>query len=103
MNADIKAKWLEALRSNNYKQTQHALKDERGHCVMGVLCDLYEEATGEEGFGDYDEIPSRVLAWAGLPNSLEVKYAGGSALLYELNDNAELDFLELADLIEASL
>lgn len=41
MNQEIKARWLEALRGNKYKQGMQALrkKDDR-FCCLGVLCDI---------------------------------------------------------------
>ena len=35
-------KWVEALRSGKYKQTQYHLKDADGYCCLGVLCTLTE-------------------------------------------------------------
>jgi hypothetical protein len=37
----IKQKWVEALRSGNYQQTQGALhKINDGYCCLGVLCEI---------------------------------------------------------------
>lgn len=32
--------WVEALRSGKYKQTSGHLKDKRGYCCLGVLCEI---------------------------------------------------------------
>ena len=40
MDAEIKRKWVEALRSGKYAQTKSHLRDEHGYCCLGVLCDL---------------------------------------------------------------
>lgn len=44
MNADIKAKWLEALRSGKYAQGRKYLRrindDGDRFCCLGVLCDI---------------------------------------------------------------
>lgn len=40
MNAELKAKWLEALRSGKYQQTDRALRDNNGYCCLGVLCEV---------------------------------------------------------------
>lgn len=40
MNADVKAKWVAALRSGNYEQGEGALQTVNGFCCLGVLCDL---------------------------------------------------------------
>ena len=50
MNPTIKAQWLEALRSGEYKQGREYLrqsnKDTVLYCCLGVLCDLHRKATG---------------------------------------------------------
>lgn len=40
MTAEMKAKWLEALRSGKYKQGQTFLRQANRYCCLGVLCDL---------------------------------------------------------------
>lgn len=49
MNSDIKRRWIEALRSGQYKQGRAALrrppygKDTQDtYCCLGVLCDIIE-------------------------------------------------------------
>ena len=37
MHPEVKTKWLEALRSGNYEQTEGRLRDHKGHCCIGVL------------------------------------------------------------------
>ncbi len=41
MDKIVKEKWLAALRSGHYKQTTGCLRDNKGFCCLGVLCDLY--------------------------------------------------------------
>lgn len=36
----LQIKWLEALRSNKYKQTRSVLKRGDSFCCLGVLCDV---------------------------------------------------------------
>lgn len=43
MNQQIKARWVEALRSGKYGQTSSYLYDSQGFCCLGVLCDLYNQ------------------------------------------------------------
>jgi hypothetical protein len=45
MNENTK-KWVEALRSGKYKQTEHVLQDTNGYCCLGVACVVYEQETG---------------------------------------------------------
>ena len=112
MNQEIKAKWVNALRSGDYEQGQGALKNPNGqYCCLGVLCDLYDKHRMEE-FGaesswtvdtvslneyisvlDHSEVgvpPNEVVDWAGLPdNNPEVLVdledeVGGETYQYEL-------------------
>ena len=58
MKPEIKARWLTALRSGEYKQAQKALRRVRnapegeqtdtiiGHCCLGVLCEITAPETG---------------------------------------------------------
>jgi hypothetical protein len=77
MNHDVKIRWLEALRSNKYRQGTGTLRTLEGKfCCLGVLCDLYspEEWKNFSGYANYSYgtinepavlIPS-VCDWAGL-------------------------------------
>jgi hypothetical protein len=62
-------KWVKALRSDEYKQTQGKLKGEGGFCCLGVLCDVATPVLKEQGIdakwtkneedgeGDFFEVP----------------------------------------------
>ena len=49
MNKAIKAQWIEALKSGDYKKGNSALyyknkeTEEMEYCCLGVLCDLYQK------------------------------------------------------------
>lgn len=72
----VKAKWLAALRSGKYKQTQYELRNKdkpNAFCCLGVLCNIHAEehpefAAKQKKIGTYDGsegYPSqRVLKWA---------------------------------------
>lgn len=106
MNQEIKAKWLEALRSGKYQQTRKVLRDSNGYCCLGVLCDVM----GVEWVKDdgcflvlYDNGEGRVGREAGMPPSeimreakLDELFAG---VLAEGNDAGDT-FAELAARIE---
>jgi hypothetical protein len=110
MNQQVKTKWLDALRSGNYHQTQGRLRDTEGFCCLGVLCDLYTKEKGlnwdeypvENGYRLYDEsctLPEQVMNWSGLeetnPTLIEADLA-------RLNDDG-FGFSDIADLIEEQL
>ena len=122
MNKEIKARWVEALRSGNYEQGLHNLRRGSEFCCLGVLCDIVKDDVNcdwlpkEDNFGTFykfaesDEIlPELVAIHAGLKGcSPEVQVtvkcgneeAVGSQALTNLNDSGEYSFERLADLIE---
>lgn len=119
MNPEIKAKWVAALRSGEYKQLQGALRsdNEAGSCFccLGVLCDLYTEDKGIEWDlrkleDESDAVPSTtVAAWArfswdesGYAKDPFVVIDGKSKKLSAHNDTGRT-FAEIADAIEAQL
>jgi hypothetical protein len=75
LNKVVAAKWVAALQSGEYAQTQEALRDTKGYCCIGVLCDLYRK---EVGNADWDKKDSEVFivgypldAWAGNDDDAE--------------------------------
>jgi hypothetical protein len=104
LNAEVKAKWVAALLSGEYKQGKGWLRSRQDdYCCLGVLCDLARadgvgdwsltaDKTGvsiyryvAEGQMDGAELPNAVQAWAGLaepdptvPMSLAYEIAGFS-------------------------
>jgi len=53
----MKAEWIEALRSGDYKQCRHALRNRDNHyCCLGVLCELQGvewQSNVSHSLGDY--------------------------------------------------
>lgn len=47
LKPEIKEKWVTALESGEYQQTQRCLSDNVGFCCLGVLTDLYIKETGQ--------------------------------------------------------
>lgn len=41
-------KWLNALRSGKYHQTTRRLRDFKGYCCYGVLCDIIDPTAWQE-------------------------------------------------------
>lgn len=54
MNQQIKAEWVAALRSGEYKQGINLLRQDDKFCCLGVLCDLHRKAHQKEGEDDTD-------------------------------------------------
>ena len=119
-------KWVAALRSGNYKQTQGRLKKEDAFCCLGVLCDIVkdkvkgkwvktEEASYyagadifaiENGLKNEDEIiPEEVMNLTGLKTpsghlAKKENLAGDIDSLVDLNDAQKYNFEQIADVIE---
>ena len=119
MNIDIKAQWLTALRSGDYRQGTGVLRTaDDQYCCLGVLCDLAEKAGvvavhlpignhayfyGDDEGGTDTVLPQVVEDWAGLDGENPwVKHDGKSDAIAELNDKGAT-FSQLADLIEEQL
>lgn len=51
----IQTKWLEALESGNYKQSEGFLKSPKGYCCLGVLCEVMRltSRTHAEGYEEF--------------------------------------------------
>lgn len=126
MKSDIKALWLNALRSGTYTKGEGSLyfRDTDGtecHCALGVLAeeaakagvieidpaqrnnDRYPEA------GSYHYLPDAVLEWAGFPLGDEKNVAMAEAKVVRQNDTAKGEdcgkttFKQVADFIETEL
>ena len=116
MNPQIKQKWVDALRSGEYQQTQRRLHDENGFCCLGVLCDLYrkenqlewEPSTHSKNAYVFQDtmavLPLSVIEWSDIAdNNPLVNYEPGEiCTLADLNDKGST-FNEIADLIEKQL
>lgn len=125
MNPQVKAKWLKALRSGEYRQTRCLLRSSNdAFCCLGVLCDIYtDEVEGSWEFDGYDkdgytminhnkgqhskmELPACVAEWAGLEECNPEVFIGGNpnsfSTLSGLNDEGKT-FNEIADLIDRHL
>lgn len=111
MNGDVKALWVEALRSGKYQQgTDYLHRLDDTYCCLGVLCDLavqygqvdepvqYGEIAykyGSDQFGN-SILPEEVQKWAGLPSA---DPHVDESCLSALNDDGK-SFNEIANLIQ---
>lgn len=114
MDAQIKTKWVEALRSGKYKQGRSALRIDDTYCCLGVLCEVAElgkwspllndddEPTGmywmefNAGDRDADLLLISVRESIGLD-------AEGHKACWRMNDDERKSFSEIADYIEQNL
>lgn len=109
MNPEIKAQWVAALRSGEYRQGRGALNANEEYCCLGVLCDLaykagIAERRGADGYTRYDEsstlLPMSVMEWSGVENKFGSWGPNQQDSLTHQNDMLHKDFREIADLIE---
>lgn len=108
MNANAK-KWVEALRSGEFKQVKGRLKTVDGYCCLGVVCELAIKAGVPVGVGaigllptfegETARLPKGVRDWIGLRDAYG-SYDGDSTSLSHENDHGK-SFAEIADIIES--
>lgn len=103
MDAQLKAKWVEALRSDEYTQA----RKEIGDYVAKHLCCL--------GVGAHVANPDMILSCTadatkelekhGFPKTTDQfgQFDGEALRLIKMNDEQEKSFAEIADYIEANL
>ena len=111
MDAELKTKWLEALRSGKYDQGTGQLRNGNCFCCLGVLCDIFDpnawkidrnsnaEWSYGEGFDQSHEIGV-------LPHNFKVTYgisADVESDLIAMNDDSGRTLSQIADYIEAKL
>ncbi len=105
MKKITRQKWLNALRSNRFKQGRGSLRQqgEKGplHCCLGVLCEITGKGNAPYLVGGYGYPGNMwtngapIMAYAGL-NETE------QAVLADKNDNG-VSFNEIADWIEENI
>ena len=118
MQTELKTKWIEALRSGEYRQAQGILKDVSGsaYCCLGVLCEIsgigsfedseycLELTPEQQAEYDYDEEMAYAEGELSLPmlDSFGLNSTQQSTLI-QMNDNDLSPFNEIADWIEKNL
>lgn len=124
-NVEVMQKWVAALRSGEYKQTDSVLSQKGRYCCLGVLCELAVKdgvippATTSDGLAHYGELsayvlpPHEVREWAGVEGNWtvatdRVELSAEALDLWDderiplsyLNDSIGMSFEEIADHIE---
>ena len=106
MDAQVKEKWVAALRSGEYEQGTSALLRDGKYCCLGVLCDIVDKDGWEEKnnhtsyrlfkYGDTREDTT-------LPDGLRDKLNITDTQICNvmtMNDSSNDDFNTIADYIE---
>ena len=96
MKREPKKKWIKALESGRYKQTQGNLELDGRYCCLGVLCKTMriDPQTAKSSF-EYELLSESFLEKVGLTEEEQSKLAG-------MNDNGK-SFREIAAYIRANL
>lgn len=114
-------KLVEALRSGEFEQMLSRLRatqdGQPSYCCLGVACEIYRRETGEGAWNDNDDfvidgsdhssfLPTAVREWLSFSTTdgymaITLENGGSFSSLTELNDEAELSFAEIADVIES--
>jgi hypothetical protein len=104
MNKELKQKWIDALCSGDYPQTQSELCNSGGYCCLGVLCDIVDNtkwSTSDDqvisydfGYGKCNEFPT--YTWLDQVVYLPHYQA---QVLATLNDEKDYDFHDIAQWI----
>jgi hypothetical protein len=111
MDAELKARWLQALRSGEYVQDSGSLRTSNGYCCLGVLCEvaglghLDEKGNLNNEVVEFGLLPKSVALVSDIHPSPTIVYDGKTIDLWRLNDgHCTVDrahsFIEIADLIE---
>lgn len=94
MTPELKAKWVEALRSGSYKQLHGCIKDSNketgitGYCCSGVLCEVAGKDALKAGYSGF--VSSEMAHEIGLPSAgaLEVDNFNGDGPVERYDNNS---------------
>jgi len=102
---EFATKWVEALRSGEYKQGKSQLKSKKGYCCLGVACKM----EGQRIFKDKEwidpELSNGLNKYPKHIPSLLIGSAADNSFVHEvsdMNDNGKT-FNEIADWIEENV
>jgi len=94
----MKQEWITALRSGEYKQTTDTLRDDKGFCCLGVLCDLVDPSgwDGEWYDGSFATPPKALIKKLGFqPNvDIPVEAENGGFYIPAIDTTVEADRLD---------
>lgn len=101
MDADIKAKWINALRSKQYQQTKTFLHDSGAYCCLGVLCKIQG---AEPDTANWPENAQTQLTLLDDNDVSTMDYSAGLTneqknYLARMNDKGD-NFFDIADFID---
>lgn len=96
-------KWLRALRSGKYSQTQERLEDQYGYCCLGVACKILIPKKKQEigWYYFFGETPSDQKHAPNWLKNIDYDFAVKTGVaLTDLNDNYGYTFEQIADVLD---
>jgi hypothetical protein len=105
-NKELVLKWITALESGEYSQTTACLRDFRGFCCLGVLCDVYDSNMWVTAIAyKYSYKGHTTLLPPEISKACSIAGEGAPALatafvsLVDLNDHHNYTFKQIAQVI----
>lgn len=97
-------KWIDALRSGEYRQERRWLQTSGGYCCIGVACKIFisdskQRLRGTHLHGNMAEEQPNCPRW--LRSANYEFYSRTGETLTTLNDQKGFSFAEIADLLQA--
>jgi hypothetical protein len=100
MDAELKKRWVAALRSGEFKQGRGLLRDGDQYCCLGVLCSVAGIPISEDG-SDALTDDGKSGAYAPIRDVLGEKASPFDLAM--MNDMDRKSFAQIADYIEEHL
>jgi hypothetical protein len=103
MDAQLKAKWVEALRSGEYTQARYGIGNQatKELCCLGVAANVLKPSLALECTNDAVDLLNLHGLDGGRDGDME--FTGTVRVLIDMNDTDGKSFAEIADYIEAKL
>jgi hypothetical protein len=105
MKNELKQKWLQALRSDKYKQGEGWLRYGDQFCCLGVLCDVAGKEWTRDPEGDSYAPKDAPQEWSLLDEAHRSEFGLTEEQMHQLtqmNDSGTM-FHDIADHIEANI
>lgn len=106
MDAQLKAKWVKALRSGEYKQGRHYLRSNEHFCCLGVLCNLVDPSKWTHTDLEFARYRGQEYAHSSFPPAEVARQVNlthdDQDHVASMNDEGKT-FAEIADYIETAI
>lgn len=110
MKKEYADKWADALESGKYNQTDSWLKDSRGFCCLGVLCDIVKNELKTDWdddnslLGQLTILPKEVVKLTGIKTNTDpwIVDEGENQHFSVMNDDLGYTFVDIAKTIRAN-